>query len=135
MTKRIPGPGREHLTRLMRSRGHDGVLRMRTSGDAALNLPRPEGTTMATPAPVPTRMEIQITGIRKHFAECVTEQDGGEMCDACSSDWDSPCRRTHGFAPTQTRRDTQSSRSTRKRTSPPLRSLRRRSEGQAARCD
>ncbi|MEU3539758.1 hypothetical protein [Streptomyces paromomycinus] len=65
---------------------------MRTSGDgdAAFNLPRPEGTTMATPVPVPTRMEIQITGIRAHFAECVTEQDDGEMCDACSSAWDSP---------------------------------------------
>ncbi|GCD41638.1 hypothetical protein [Streptomyces paromomycinus] len=45
---------------------------------------------MANPAPVPTRMEIQITGIRKHFAECVTEQDDGEMCGGRSSDWDSP---------------------------------------------
>ncbi|MEU7198841.1 hypothetical protein [Streptomyces sp. NPDC045470] len=45
---------------------------------------------MATPVSVPTRVEIQITGIRKHYAECVTEQDDGEMCDACSSDWDSP---------------------------------------------
>ncbi|WP_030018838.1 hypothetical protein [Streptomyces monomycini] len=87
-----PGPNRETLARLMRSSGHDGMLLMRTSGggDAALSLSRPEGTATATPAPVPTRMEIQITGIRKHFAECVTEQDDGEMCDARSADWDSP---------------------------------------------
>ncbi|MEN2422696.1 hypothetical protein AABB02_31875 [Streptomyces rimosus] len=67
---------------------------MRTSDDSetAPDLPRPEGTTMATPAPapVPTSMEVQITGIRKHSVECVSEQDDGAMCGARSSCWDNP---------------------------------------------
>ncbi|MEU2787401.1 hypothetical protein [Streptomyces sp. NPDC007100] len=34
MTNFNPGPGRVKLARLMRSRGHDGVLHVRTSGGA-----------------------------------------------------------------------------------------------------
>ncbi|MEV5598219.1 hypothetical protein [Streptomyces sp. NPDC052496] len=54
---------------------------------------------MTTP-PVATRLEIQITGIRKHFAECVTEV-GREACGARSACWDNPLRpntwiRAHG---------------------------------------
>ncbi|MFH8747505.1 hypothetical protein ACH4GK_09750 [Streptomyces rimosus] len=90
MTNFDPGPGRVKLTRLMRSLGHDGVLHMRTSGgsDAAHDIPRPEGKHMSASAPVPTRKEIQITGIRKYVAECVTEI-GGTKCGARSNVWDS----------------------------------------------
>ncbi|KOG66963.1 hypothetical protein ADK76_00130 [Streptomyces griseoflavus] len=89
MTDFNPSPGREYLTRLMRASGHDGVLHVRTGGgnDAALAIPRTEGRPMTTPAPVPTRKEIQITGIRKHVAEYVTEIDGTE-CGARSNVWD-----------------------------------------------
>ncbi|MFK8848668.1 hypothetical protein [Streptomyces sp. Ac-502] len=95
---------REHLTRLMRSRGSDGVLFLRTSGDSdpALSLPQPKGMAMTTPTtpPVTTRLEIQITGIRSHFAECVTEVDE-EACGARSACWDNPMQsntwiRAHG---------------------------------------
>ncbi|MEU7223497.1 hypothetical protein [Streptomyces chrestomyceticus] len=87
----MTSPGREYFARLMRSYGHEGVLHLRTGegGAAALDDPRPESLTMATPAPTPTRMEIQITGIREHVAECVTETDG-EQCGIRSSTWDSP---------------------------------------------
>ncbi|WP_234440499.1 hypothetical protein [Streptomyces rimosus] len=78
----------------MRSSGHDGMLLMRTSGgnETARDLSRPEGATMATPAPAPapTSMEVQITGIRKHSVECITEQDDGAMCGARSACWDNP---------------------------------------------
>ncbi|MEU7191684.1 hypothetical protein [Streptomyces sp. NPDC045369] len=88
----IPIPSRDNLARLMRSRGRSGVLRMRSSGgsDAALNIPQLEGKPMATSAPVPTRMDIQISGIRKHYAVCVTEGKGGAACGARSSLWDNP---------------------------------------------
>ncbi|MFD7667252.1 hypothetical protein [Streptomyces sp. NPDC059788] len=36
-------------------------------------------------------MAIQITGIRKHVAECVTET-GGETCGIRSSAWDTPAQ-------------------------------------------
>ncbi|MEV5598428.1 hypothetical protein [Streptomyces sp. NPDC052496] len=42
---------------------------------------------MTTSAPVPARKEIQITGIRKHVAECVTEINGAR-CGARSNVWD-----------------------------------------------
>ncbi|WP_078624533.1 hypothetical protein [Streptomyces monomycini] len=42
---------------------------------------------MTSPAPVPTRKEIQITGIRRHVAECVTSVKDGS-CGACSNTWD-----------------------------------------------
>ncbi|KOG50917.1 hypothetical protein ADK76_38275 [Streptomyces griseoflavus] len=85
-------PSRVTLTRLMRASGHDGMLLMRTSGDGetARDLSQPEGATMATPAPAPTYMEVQITGIRKHSVECITEQDDGAMCGARSACWDNP---------------------------------------------
>ncbi|WP_234317578.1 DUF7848 domain-containing protein [Streptomyces rimosus] len=67
-----------HPNRLMCSCGRDGVLLVRT-GDAA-------GVAGAVP---PTRLEIQISGIRKHVAECVTEIDGS-VCGARSSVWDAP---------------------------------------------
>ncbi|MEU4199579.1 hypothetical protein [Streptomyces sp. NPDC045470] len=56
-------------------------------------------TTPTTP-PVTTRLEIQITGIRAHFAECVTEVDR-EACGARSACWDNPTQsntwiRAHG---------------------------------------
>ncbi|MEU7149583.1 hypothetical protein AB0B15_16355 [Streptomyces sp. NPDC045456] len=87
----MTSPGREHFSRLMRSHGHAGVLHVRTGEDsaAALENPQPEGLTMTTPAPTPTRMEIHITGIREHVAECVTET-GGKQCGVRSSTWDSP---------------------------------------------
>ncbi|KAA6214418.1 hypothetical protein CP973_35575 [Streptomyces albofaciens JCM 4342] len=44
---------------------------------------------MTAPAPAPTRLEIQITGIRKHVAECVTKI-GGSECGARSAVWDAP---------------------------------------------
>ncbi|MFH8406742.1 hypothetical protein ACH4FX_18390 [Streptomyces sp. NPDC018019] len=44
---------------------------------------------MSHPDPAPTRLEIQITGIRKHVAACVTEIDGAE-CGARSAVWDTP---------------------------------------------
>ncbi|KOT89481.1 hypothetical protein ADK86_28725 [Streptomyces sp. NRRL F-5755] len=86
-----PSPSRESLTRLMRLFGHNGVLRVRTSrgSDAALNLLRPEGKAMTPAAPMPTSKEIQITGIRKHVAECVTEINGAR-CGARSNVWDTP---------------------------------------------
>ncbi|MFF3274915.1 hypothetical protein ACFYWU_28905 [Streptomyces chrestomyceticus] len=87
----MTSPGREHFSRLMRSHGHAGVLHLRTSegSAAALDNPRSESPTMATPAPTPTRMEIQITGIREHVAECVTETED-KQCGVRSSAWDSP---------------------------------------------
>ncbi|MEU5584339.1 hypothetical protein [Streptomyces chrestomyceticus] len=92
---------REHLTRLMRSRGSDGVLFLRTSGDSdpVPSLSRSKGTAMTTP-PVTTRLEIQLTGIRAHFAECVTEVDE-EACGERSACWDNPMQsntwiRAHG---------------------------------------
>ncbi|MFF3275749.1 hypothetical protein ACFYWU_33150 [Streptomyces chrestomyceticus] len=92
---------REHLTRLMQVCGRDGVLHVRTSGDSdpALSLPQPKGMAMTTP-PVTTRLEIQITGIRAHFAECVTEVDE-EACGERSACWDNPMQsntwiRAHG---------------------------------------
>ncbi|MEU7190528.1 hypothetical protein [Streptomyces sp. NPDC045369] len=45
---------------------------------------------MATSSPVPTRKDIQISGIRKHYAVCVTEGKGGVVCGARSSLWDNP---------------------------------------------
>ncbi|MFH8343727.1 hypothetical protein [Streptomyces sp. NPDC018045] len=39
--------------------------------------------------PTPTRTDLQITGIRKHVAECVTPVDDGP-CGARSDAWDSP---------------------------------------------
>ncbi|OKI10116.1 hypothetical protein A6A06_05795 [Streptomyces sp. CB02923] len=86
-----PNPGRENLTRLMRSCGYDGVLFLRTGGgsDAALGILRSEGRSMtaSASAPVPTRREVQITGVRKHVAECVTEINGAR-CGARSNVWD-----------------------------------------------
>ncbi|WP_241267713.1 hypothetical protein [Streptomyces chrestomyceticus] len=83
-------PNREILTRLMRTCGRDGVLHVRTSGgsDAALDLLRTEGNAMTTPVPGPTRKDIQITGIRRHIAECVTSVKNGP-CGARSNAWDS----------------------------------------------
>ncbi|MFD7666122.1 hypothetical protein [Streptomyces sp. NPDC059788] len=86
----------EHLNRLMCSCGHDGVLLVRTSGgDDAPNSPRTEGHLMTTPTPAPPHLEIQITGIRKHVAECVTEI-GGTECGARSCAWDTPMQ-TNGW--------------------------------------
>lgn len=84
-----PTPHRENLTRLMRSRGRDGMLLLRTGGgsDAAPDVPRSEGTHMTSPTPVPTRKEIQITGIRRHVAECVTSVKDSP-CGARSNSWD-----------------------------------------------
>ncbi|MER7650415.1 MULTISPECIES: hypothetical protein [Streptomyces] len=81
----------EHLNRLMCSCGRDGVLLVRTSdGDgAAFNAPQAESPPMSTPAPTPSRLEIQITGIRKHVAKCITEIDGSE-CGVRSASWDTP---------------------------------------------
>ncbi|MEU7154974.1 hypothetical protein [Streptomyces chrestomyceticus] len=96
--------GRENLTRLMRSHGSDGVLFLRTSGGGqpALSLPQPKGMVMTTPTtpPATTRLEIQLTGIRAHFAECVTEVDE-EACGERSACWDNPMQsntwiRAHG---------------------------------------
>ncbi|KWT58486.1 hypothetical protein ADL21_29110 [Streptomyces albus subsp. albus] len=42
-----------------------------------------------TSAPTPSLLEIQITGIRKHVAKCITEVDGSE-CGVCSAVWDTP---------------------------------------------
>ncbi|MFI0262059.1 hypothetical protein ACH4OW_23815 [Streptomyces sp. NPDC017056] len=88
-----PSPSREILTRLMHSHGHDGVLRMRTSGgsDATLNrpqIPRPEGQPMATPVPLreSERLAVQITGTKTVTAECVTPVDG-KPCGAKSGKW------------------------------------------------
>ncbi|GCD46263.1 hypothetical protein GKJPGBOP_06011 [Streptomyces paromomycinus] len=64
------------------------LLRTSSSSDAAVNTPQPEGETMTSPAPVPTRKEIQITGIRRHVAECVTSVKDGP-CGARSNSWDS----------------------------------------------
>ncbi|WP_078897707.1 hypothetical protein [Streptomyces rimosus] len=44
---------------------------------------------MTTPTPAPTHMEIQITGIRKHIAVCITET-GEKECGIRSSVWDTP---------------------------------------------
>ncbi|WP_078951984.1 hypothetical protein [Streptomyces sp. NRRL F-5755] len=49
---------------------------------------------MTTPTPAPTRMEIQITGIRKHVAECVTET-AGKACGIRSSVWEAPTQLNH----------------------------------------
>ncbi|WP_234440789.1 hypothetical protein [Streptomyces rimosus] len=70
----------EHPNRLMCSCGRDGVLLVRTA-DA--------GGGGGGGAALPTRLEIQISGIRKHVAECVTEIDGA-VCGARSSVWDAP---------------------------------------------
>ncbi|WP_260475858.1 hypothetical protein [Streptomyces sp. WAC 06725] len=87
----------EHLNRLMCSCGHDGVLLVRTSegGGTAPDVYRTEGHPMSTPAPTPTRLEIQITGIRKHVAKCITEIDGSE-CGVRSAAWDTPMQ-TNGW--------------------------------------
>ncbi|MEN2421383.1 hypothetical protein AABB02_25200 [Streptomyces rimosus] len=81
----------EHLNRLMCSCGHDGVLLVRTSEGcgAAPDARRTGSHPMPTPAPTPSRLEIQITGIRKHVAKCVTEIDGSE-CGVRSASWDTP---------------------------------------------
>ncbi|GCD45973.1 hypothetical protein [Streptomyces paromomycinus] len=89
MTSPNPGSSRKDFTRLMRSSGHDGVLFLRTGGgsDAAPDHPRREGTAMTFP--IPTRTDLQITGIRKHVAECVTPVEDAP-CGARSDVWDSP---------------------------------------------
>ncbi|MFH8349377.1 hypothetical protein [Streptomyces sp. NPDC018045] len=87
----MTSPGREHFSRLMRSHGHGGVLHMRTGegSGAAFDTPPREGKSMTNPVPAPTPVEIQITGIRKHVAVCVTET-GGEKCGIRSNVWDTP---------------------------------------------
>ncbi|MFH8347922.1 hypothetical protein [Streptomyces sp. NPDC018045] len=73
----MTSPSRDHLTRLMHARGHDGVLYLRT-GDGS----------DAAPAPLreSERLTVQITGTKEVTAECVTPVDGNP-CGAKSSTW------------------------------------------------